>query len=119
MEKSSFGKELRKLMIDNNESLINLADLFEVSIPFVSSVISGKKNVPDNWIDKISTHYNLDLQEKRHFTDLAEESKQMLKINLTQCTRPQRGLALQLQRNLNNLEDDEIKQLMEILGEKK
>lgn len=119
MEKSSFGKELRKLMIDNNESLIDLANLFEVSVPFVSSVISGKKNVPDSWIDKISTHYGLNLQKENYFRDLAEESKQMLKINLTQCTRPQRGLALQLQRNLNNLEDDEIKQLMEILGEKK
>lgn len=118
MERSSFGKELKKLMIDNDECLIHLSELFEVSIPFVSAVISGKKNVPENWIDKITIHYELNLQEKNRLKDLADESKQMLKINLNNCSNAQRGLALQLQRNLNNLDEEEIKQLMDILGDK-
>lgn len=118
MERSSFGKELKKLMVDNDESLIDLAKLFEVSIPFVSAVISGKKNVPEGWLEKISTHYKLNLQKQKYFKDLADESKQMLKINLTNCSKSQRGLALQLQRNLSNLDEKEIKKLMEILGDK-
>ena len=118
MERSSFGKEIKKLMVDNDESLIDLAILLDVSIPFVSSVISGKKNVPENWLEKISTHYRLNLQEQNYLKDLADESKQMLKINLTNCSKPQRGLALQLQRNLNNLDEIEIKKLMKILGDK-
>ena len=85
---------------------------------FVSSVISGKKNVPDGWLEKISTHYKLNLQEKNYLKDLADESKQMLKINLINCSKSQRGLALQLQRNLNNLNEIEIKKLMAILGDK-
>ena len=119
MERSRFGKELKKLMIDNDECLIQLAELLDVSIPFVSAVISGKKNVPENWIIKISQHYNLNLQEQNRLINLAEESKQTIKINLSNCSDSQRGLALQLHRKLSDLEEDEIKQLMNILGDKK
>lgn len=118
MKRSSFGKEIKKLMVDNDENLIDLARLFDVSIPFVSAVISGKKNVPNGWLEKISTHYKLNLQKQNYLKDLADESKQMLKINLSNCSKQQRGLALQLQRNLNNLDETEIKKLMEILGDK-
>ena len=117
MKSSQFGKELRKLMIEHDENLIVLSQLLDVSIPFVSAVISGTKNVPTGWVEAISTHYNLDLQKQTHLKNLAEESKQMLKINLTNCTNSQRGLALQLQRNLSNLNESEIEKLMKILGE--
>ena len=119
MASSLFGKELKKLMIENDENLINIADYLGVSIPFVSAVISGKKNVPDGWVEKISIHYKLDFQNQNYMRDLGEKSKNILKINLTNCSNQQRGLALQLQRNLSNLNDSEIKKLMDILkGEK-
>ena len=120
MASSLFGKELKKLMIENDENLMHVAEyLGGVSVPFVSAVISGKKNVPEGWIEIISTHYKLDLQKQSYIRDLAEKSKQTLKINLTNCSNQQRVLAVQLQRNLSNLDDSEIKKLMDILEEKK
>ena len=120
MASSLFGKELKKLIIENDENLIKVSEyLGGVSVPFVSAVISGKKNVPEGWIEKISIHYNMDLQKQNYLRELAEKSKQTLKIDLKNCSNQQRGLAIQLQRNLSNLNDNEIKKLMDILEEKK
>ena len=44
MNYSSFGKELRKIMIDNDSRLYDLAKALGVSSSFVSSVICGNKS---------------------------------------------------------------------------
>ncbi len=46
MAYTSFGKFLRKLMVDNDQNLQDLSELFGVSVPFISSVLMGKKNIP-------------------------------------------------------------------------
>ena len=59
MNYSSFGKELRKIMIDNDSRLYDLAKALGVSSSFVSSVICGNKSVPEDWIPTIVKKYNI------------------------------------------------------------
>lgn len=114
-KRTSFGKELRKMMIDSDESLIDLAKVLNVTIPFVSSVLNGNKNVPSSWFDIIENHYDLNKKEIENLKILAEESKNSIKFDLSNCNNNQRGLAVQLQRNLSNLDDEDIEKIKEIL----
>lgn len=114
-KKTNFGKEIKKLMIDNDENLINLALILNVTVPFVSSVLNGNRNVPDTWFNILKEHYNLDDKQLDNLKILAEESKDTIKVDLTKCNDNQRGLAVQLQRNLSNLSEEEIEKIKNIL----
>lgn len=115
---TTFGKYLRKLMIDNDETLQDLAKLFNVSIPFVSSVLVGKKNIPANWLELVSEKYRLTDEQKKELKVTFEESKNSIKIDLSTCNNYQRSLAIQFQRNLSLLSESEIKIIEDLFGDK-
>ena len=117
MSYTNFGKFLRKKMIDKDENLGDLALLFNTSIPFISSVLLGKKNIPDKWLEIIKEHYILDLDEMEEMNKYYEEAKTAVKIQLIDCNNEQRSLALQFQRRLSGLSDEELKQISKILGD--
>ena len=50
---TDFGKELRKIRIDNNEFLKDMANKLGVTVSYLSAVENGKRDIPDEWLDKI------------------------------------------------------------------
>ena len=114
-KKKEFGKKLRKILIDNNIRIADFARLLQVSSSFVSSVICGKKNVPETWIPFIEKHFKLSTKDKEELENAEKESKNSLKFNLLNYNEEQRNIALQFQRRLDNLSKDEINELREIL----
>lgn len=111
-----FGKFIRKLMVDNDETLKDLAELLDVSTAFVSSVLTGKKPAPMNWVDALSNHYNLNGDERNELSDVFDESKKIVKIDVSDCEVGKKKLALQFQRRLSSLSEEEVKSLLDILG---
>ncbi len=111
-----FGKFIRKLMVDNDETLKDLAELLDVSTAFVSSVLIGKKPVPKNWLESLSDHYNLDDEKINELSDAYDESKNAIKIDVSDCEVGKKKLALQFQRRLSSLSEEEVKSLLDILG---
>ena len=116
MNYSSFGKELRKIMIDNDSRLYDLAKALGVSSSFVSSVICGNKSVPEDWIPTIVKKYNLYKEEEQSLIDKMIESKKTVVFDLSKLNNSQRQFTYQLQRNLSNLSNTEIEELEKIIG---
>ena len=104
-------------MIDAEENLSDLAKLFDVSIAYVSSVFTGKKTIPEKWIDLIIVHYDLNEKRKEELIKDYSESKDFLKLNLCNMNNTNKTLAVQFQRKLENLSDEDIEKLKEILKE--
>ena len=50
---TEFGKFLRKIRIDRQELLRDMAGTLGVSVAYLSAVENGKRNVPVSWINKI------------------------------------------------------------------
>lgn len=115
MKYTPFGKELKKLMIDKNVKVSDFAIDLKVSSAFVSSVLTGKKNVPQEWFTFIHDYFHLTLQELSKFESLAEASKDQCKIDLSKCNDLARETVIQFQRNLNELDDDSLKKIIKIV----
>ena len=113
---TKFGKIIRKLMIDNDENLKDLAEIMDVSTAFVSSVLVGKKSAPKNWLELLSNHYNLNNDERKELNDAYDETKNSIKIDVSDCEVGKKKLALQFQRRLSALSEEEVKSLLDILG---
>lgn len=112
---TKYGEFMRVLRVKHREVMGDLAKLFDVKVPFISAVESGKRNVPDNWIPLIISHYQLSEEEQRELQEAIAESKTQIKMDLTGAGSPQRRLAIQFQRSFDNLDDKTAEALMKLL----
>lgn len=117
MSYTSFGEFMRILRIQNHEVMGEIAKMLNVTTPFLSAVENGKKNVPQEWIDKIIDHYNLDASEQDKLIKAIDESKTQYKINTSNLGNSKRKAAMQFARSLENLDDDTINKIMALLNE--
>ena len=114
---TNFGKIIRKQMIDKEENLNDLASLFNVTSAFVSAVLIGKKTVPDDWYNQLCSHYNLENDEKKELYEAYCDTKNSVKLDVANYNTEKKKLALQFQRKLPELSEEEIESIFDILGE--
>lgn len=117
MSYTKFAEFLRILRIKNHETMGDTAKLLGVNAAFVSAVENGKKNVPEDWIDKLVNHYNLNEQEKQELIRAIEDSKTTSKINLVSAPSFKRKVALQFQRSFDDIDEETAKKILDLLGE--
>lgn len=113
---TKFGKELRKIRIDHGEILRDMAIKLRVSPSFLSAVEVGKKNVPDGWVEKISTEYELSRTEYDELAEAAQESVTSIKINLLGSEQSKRKAALIFARDFGDMSDDTAKKIIQLLN---
>ena len=104
-------------MIDNDENYVDLANLLDVSTAFVSAVMVGKKSVPEEWYEKFCDHYKLDETQKAELFTYYCDTKNTIKIDVSNANTNKKKLALQFQRRLPELSEEDLDCLFGILGE--
>lgn len=57
MKLTEFGKIVRKARLDANVTLLDMATSLEVSSAFLSSLETGRKKVPEEWVRKIKVFF--------------------------------------------------------------
>ena len=115
MSYTSFGEYVRILRIKHHEVMGDMAKVVGVSLPFLSAVENGKKNVPADWFDKLSEHYNLTNNEQLELKEAIEESKTHLKIITNGAGNNQRKAALQFARSFDDMDDETALKILELL----
>lgn len=113
---TKYGEFMRILRVRNREVMGDTAKLLGCKVPLVSSVESGKKNVPDSWVSLIVKHYNLSEDEKRELYDAIEESKTQVKVNLVDASNPKRNAAVLFQRSFDKLDDKTAQAIVDLLN---
>jgi transcriptional regulator with XRE-family HTH domain len=113
---TKFGEFMRIQRIKHHEVMADTAKLFGVKLPFISTVESGKRNVPEDWIPVLIEHYNLSATEQAELIEAVEHSKTQMKINLITASNTQRRLAVQFQRSFENLDEDTATAIMKLLN---
>ena len=116
---TKFGEFMRVLRVKNHDVMGDTAKLLNVKVPFVSAVESGKRNVPEGWVEILTEHYDLDENQRAELQEAIEESKTQVKVNLIPATDIQRRVALQFQRSFDNLDEKTANELLKILDKEK
>ena len=118
MAYTKFGEFVRVLRIKHHEVMGDMAEMLGTSLPFLSAVENGKKNVPAEWIEKITVHYNLTKQEKEELVNSIEESKTQYKIRTQNASEIQRKTVMAFARSLDDIDDDTALKILELLSKK-
>lgn len=118
MAYTEFGKYFKILRVKNGEVLADAKEFLNVSTAFISAVECGKKQVPADWFEKITCHYQLNDTEKKELENAIENSKNSVKIDLVAASSLQKSVALQFQRSFEDLDDEQMKEIQKILERK-
>lgn len=115
MSYTSFGEFVRILRVKHHEVMGDMAKVLGTSLPFLSAVENGKKNVPANWLEKLIHHYDLSQNEQKNLAHAIEESKTQMKINLSHSSRQKRCAALQFARSFDDMDDETAEKIIKLL----
>jgi transcriptional regulator with XRE-family HTH domain len=67
---TDFGKFCRKLRIDKDELMKDMAKKLGVTVSYLSAIEKGKRSIPGDWAEQISEHYELTEQQVQELTNL-------------------------------------------------
>ena len=101
---SDFGKFVRKLRIDRG---LLSKDLSAVEV--------GKRNVPEEWEEKIIEAYNLNELDELELKKAINNSQLNLKINLNNFSNDYKDVIFSFARDFNKLNNDDKESIRKIL----
>ncbi len=102
-----FGKELRKLRIDKDETIHVMAKKLGISISYLSAIEAGSRNIPKGMVNKIIEKYHLNKERSEIMRQAEVESSKEIDIDLSTVTVEQRKLVFALSRKLNDISDED------------
>lgn len=112
---TEFGKALRKMRIERNEYLKDMADKFGISVAYLSAMENGKRNVPDDFIQKLAELYRLSASEAERLDQLKEMSAAELKIPLNGKSDRQRKTLLTFAKALDGMSNEELDRILHLI----
>lgn len=113
---TELGKELRKIRIDRDERLLDMAERLEKSAAFVSAVEVGKKTPPSGFEEAIIRAYGLAADVAERLRAAADQARKAFTIEPnTSLGRDTAGL---LARRMNDLSPDQLEDIKAILNRK-
>lgn len=115
---SPFGKFCRKLRIEKDEILLDMAKKLDVTPSFLSAVEIGKKNVPENWAEILIEKYSLNTEQAEELRQAIKDSVRQLKFDLYDKKENDRDLLLAFARKLDVLDTEEKESILTILNKK-
>ncbi len=118
---TEFGKILRKIRIDRQELLRDMAGILDVSAAYLSAVETGKRNAPQMWVEKIIHAYELNQIEATQLRNAFEDSRDEIRISLQAASSQQRNVAISFAKALEGLSDEQLEKIMKVVqkGNKK
>lgn len=113
-----FGKILRKLRIDHDgETLVEMASKLNVTASFLSYVETGKRSIPETWLNEIPRLYNLNEQQRQELLSAGLVSINTVRLDIEGRSEEDKSLALAFARRLSQLTVEEKESLHKILTE--
>lgn len=112
---TELGKILRKIRIDRQELLRDMAGILGVSAAYLSAVETGKRNAPLAWADKIIQAYELDDAKAAQLISAFEDSRDEIRISLQFVSSQQRNTAISFAKALEGLSDEQLEKIMKVV----
>ena len=112
---SPFGKSVRKLRIDLEISLKNLAELLGKTSSYISAIETGKRPVTSDILEQIINQLKPSTEMEKELRKNAELSQTSVEVNLQGKNQTAREAALLFARNFDDLNNEDYENLKRLL----
>ncbi|MFC5760492.1 helix-turn-helix domain-containing protein [Rhizobium sp. GCM10022189] len=110
---TELGKELRKLRIDNDEKMIEMAERLDKSPAFISAIETGKKSPPADIEQMVIRIYGLAGEAAQRIRLAADRSRNAFVLQPNNALG--RDTAALMARRMNNLSTTDLEEIHQIL----
>jgi len=116
---NKLGIFLKKLRVEHDEVLFDMAQRLGVSSAFLSAVENGRKSPPLPWSDVIADKYKLESAQKQELTKAISDSINQIRMSLGNVSPEKKDCALAFARNFDSFSDTDISDLMALLEKRR
>lgn len=113
---TAFGKELRKIRLNNDELLKDMADRLEITAAYLSSIENGKKKPNYAFVKNVCNEYSLNNDESIILEDSYYRTIEEISFSTSKMNSNQFDVGLILARKLNELDSEQIDNILSILN---
>lgn len=110
------GKAVRKLRIDKEKTLSQMALVIGCSPAFLSAVETGRKAPPKGFAAKIASEFGLDIIQTEELIRLEELSMKEVTLNVENTNHGTRKVAVEFARRFTNLTPEQRDEILQILN---
>lgn len=114
---TELGKFLRKLRIDNDELLADMANKLGISSAFLSRVENGDKRPSNEWEEIITNKYELDRLQKEELSIHLFEAMNMKKIDISHYDKIKKDLILTFARKIDTFDENKLRVIKKLIDE--
>lgn len=108
---TEYGKVLRIIRMNSGELLKDMASKLDVTSSYLSAIENGKRNIPQEFTEKIIAIYNLDTKTKVDLELAETKSTDCIKLNLKNASAEQQDLAFAFAKRLKRLDKKAINEI--------
>lgn len=112
---TAFGKELRKIRLEKNLRLKDMADTLEIKSSYLSSIENGKRDISEKLLSNIKQSFSLNPDEIASLDDAYAKTKQNISIDISNMSEEKIDSSLAFARKLGGLSDKQILEIQKIL----
>ena len=109
------GKLLRKIRIDRDEYMKNMAERLGITSAYLSAIENGKRNMGNALLEKLAEVYSLPEDALNELKEAAIQSKDKIEIGVASASENKQNVAWTLARKFDDLSDRQIDQIQKIL----
>ena len=113
---TKFGIFIRKLRLDRGVLLRDMAKDLGISPAYLSGMETGHKDIPQSLADKISSVYNLSIEQTKELKKSIVLSQQKICITTGQIVWKNEIVSM-LKEKLDNLSEEQRLKIIEVLKE--
>lgn len=116
---TKFGKELRKIRLDRDELLKDMAQKLGVTVAYLSAVENGNRKVPDSWLSILSKEYQLHDREIEKLQRLAYAERTQISIDVENAGVKEKNLVFSFARRFGDLSEEDRDEIQRILNKRR
>lgn len=102
---TSFGQFTRKLRVDHNEYLKDMAERLSVTSTYLSAVEHGRRNAPVEWSERITDVYQLTTSQTEALCKAVSDSRTYDKLDIAHLSFADKHLIEEVVKQLPILDD--------------
>lgn len=112
---SKFGEYIRIIRNKENDSLRDMAKKLEITPAFLSAMEVGRKSIPIDYAERITSIYHLSTDEKEKLLNAILETNNKVPLELSKMNESQKEVTLVFARKILSADENLIEKLRKIL----
>ncbi|WP_277287665.1 helix-turn-helix domain-containing protein [Veillonella montpellierensis] len=113
-----FGKILRKIRIDQDELLKDMAEKLDITSAYLSAIENGKRPIPANLVNIIKNKYKLEESIVSELMAAEDTIRTSVSFNLSGIDDEKRQMVISLARSFDDISDEKLAEIRKILEHK-